>query len=715
MKIIFRFALVIYLSVYAAKMSAQQSVTFDTEDVFGGEILSRSVGMNVCWLLDSDLKRPRINSNQQRFAEMNLGVLRFPYGHLADNYLWDTPPYGGSLTPQVATLGKVPGLWKWAVDTDTKSFKKAMDFDEFMEICEALNIKPLVVINVLSHKYDNGPDLQTLKDVAVEWVKYTKEKKYKVAYWQISNEIDHHDDMISQTEYVDAYIDFVREMKSVDPTIKCGPGILSKVSYFKEIVTRAPDLIDFTSAHQYLFNRKGRNYEEWLDFETNPGTYSNIKGMQEAVANSIKPDLPILITESNAYGNWDNKNPELYKGLAWFDLLFTEQTFKNVDYTFMWNTHSPWSGENGAGGVANALFNNDENNLTAMGWPVKILNTTAEPKMLKPDAKIKGLTYNYGTYNPDNGDATLYLMNKGRSPVEMDVTIANYGEIKEYERWVFTGKSPFDQNPKFERKGQITWEGNKLSTAIPPHSLVVLKLKETYYHLQHVGSEKYLQSTDDSTDVVPTAFPNVSNLTEWKLVKARNSDNYFIVSRANGKKLKALSNEINNPNNVLLESPDFKGQWVQWELTEADTSTYFLKNVGHNVKLNISQNQVSLGNIDWTGEWVQWRLIALGQTKSSLSIRENEVAKKKIIELYPNPVPTGQSFSIQYNNGQNFSETVIKIYTLAGQLLQTTIINEKDKKTSVSIHTGGFKEGLYIVKIKDDHGQSIKKILITSN
>ena len=77
--------------IFTGTVVAQEDVTFSTKSLKNGVIDQGAGSMNLCWLLDSDLNRPRNTSNQERIVQMGCGSLRFPYGHLADNYLWDTP------------------------------------------------------------------------------------------------------------------------------------------------------------------------------------------------------------------------------------------------------------------------------------------------------------------------------------------------------------------------------------------------------------------------------------------------------------------------------------------------------------------------------------------------------------------------------------------------------------------------------------------------
>ena len=251
--------LCLLLVFFPAWSYSQDTISIDFNKITKRNIPEGAASANLCWLLDSDAKRPNNHKSfSEAINELGCGSLRFPYGHLADNYLWHTPPYDNTqkgLRPAVATQTQTPAQWDWATNKDG-TFKSAMDFDEYMSMCTHLDIKPLVVVNALSFKYKGGPTINELTTSAAEWVKYAKKKNYHVEYWQIGNEVDHHPDLITKDEYVDAYQQISTAMKAVDPEVKVGPGILSKTPFFKKIITQTPDLIDFTSCHQYLWSYK---------------------------------------------------------------------------------------------------------------------------------------------------------------------------------------------------------------------------------------------------------------------------------------------------------------------------------------------------------------------------------------------------------------------------------------------------------------------------
>lgn len=706
--------------LFSEFVMAQQTVVFNPHHLKNGIIERGAAGFNACWMMDSDIKRPRDVSNEERFDEMGIGSLRFPYGHLADNYLWDTPPYGSlPLVPKVASNTTIPGYfsnadvtkWGWATNEDG-TFRKDLDFDEYMEICQRKNIKPLVVINAQSHKYKNGITYQELKTTAVEWVKYAKLKGYKVEYWQIGNEIDHHPDIISRTEYYALYKDFVTAMKKEDSSIVCGPGILSNTAMLKALLDTSPELVDFTSCHQYLFADPYTNYDEFVNYN-GADVNKNVRNTQITIDNSNKPNLPILITESNANGNWkteiSNIN-DLYKGLAWFDMLFTQQENKNVVYQYMWNTHSPWQGEFGTGGPPNGLTNDDSNRITATGWPIKILNTTSEQRILIPDSKVHGNTYSYGSYSPETGNMTLYLMNKSTEVEEMTINIADFDLNSTYERYVLTGDSPYDVEPTFSKIGTISITESGFVTSLPPHSLVVVKVSgkvsRIVYTIQHAVNNLQLQSNQLETDVI-AVDSSISELnSKWELVDALN--NYvYIQNAANGSRLQGGSAVIGDGNSVQLAGESLSDDSVQWRLTETGNN-WFIDNKAYDTRLNINgDDNVSVGQTSWTGEWVQWKLQSVSKTLSLNTVKEFRV------KIYPNPIKSGSVINLNYAPSINEKKIKIDITSLSGSLVLSKKISLFSDVNNYEIDIKELSVGLYVLKLTNDKGlESNAKIVI---
>ena len=436
------------------------------------------VSANLCWLLDSE---KRNQGKERSFAEaikaLGAGSLRFPYGHLADNYLWNVPSdsFEGGLTPKIASDRTQPAGWDWAVNPDG-TFIDAMDFDEYMKLCSDLDIVPLVVVNALSYKYKGGPTLDELVRSAKNWVLYAKSKGYKVGYWQIGNEADHHADIIPMREYVDAYKQIASAMKEADPQIKTGPGIIGKAPYFKLINDEAPELIDFTSSHQYMwaFKDSCATYEDWLSIQDR-SFVKNVKTMSSAVTRSGR-NMDIVVTETGVTGS-GLKYSDVYSSMWWFEVAMQEIVSPHVAYIYFWGTHSPWDGEEGPNNDIGILFSTDDNSSKPIAEISSLINTHIRSCNLKAISSDR-LISAYAFTEKGTKDKSLFLMNKYSIPQKVSVTLQGTSEaVKNISSECLYGKSPYDR--AFDRKSEIslTVSGNILEMVLPPYSVTAISIQ----------------------------------------------------------------------------------------------------------------------------------------------------------------------------------------------------------------------------------------------
>ena len=277
------------------------------------------IGENLNFLMSSDSKWPRKVSNKARIKEMNLGILRFPYGHLGDNYLFTDAPFNDGdrgLTPRVASMKVAPGSQGWPVD-DKGYFTKALDFDEFMEYVGTLNIEPLIMVNMLSYDKKHYPEtvvtFDELKAHAVEWVRYANiTRGHNIKYWQLGNEVAIHADKVT---YIRNFVAVAKAMKEVDPSILTGFGEDGRREWVREALAddEVSQYIDFLSPHQYLFGRRWtESYQDWREFS---GKLESKIGKFQQYADNSKShkDVPLIITEYGVTGgDYPENDPQGY-------------------------------------------------------------------------------------------------------------------------------------------------------------------------------------------------------------------------------------------------------------------------------------------------------------------------------------------------------------------------------------------------------------------
>ena len=471
-----------FLAIFMFLLSttAQETIRVDFGKTIKTNIRRGAGSANICWLMDSDLKRPNDHKlMKEALNELGVGSLRFPYGHLADNYLWNTPPFDNEergIVPKVAALSQAPGGWDWAVNGDG-TFKSAMDFDEFMALCQELDIKPLVVVNVFSFKYAGGPSFEQLKQTAVEWVKYAKRQNYDVAYWQMGNEVDHHKDLLTKAEYIEVYHEIAEAMKAIDPEAKIGPGILSDVSYYNGIVSAYPDLIDFTSCHQYAwpYIKSCSTYQKWKEHKSD--YVPNVIEMQEAVSRSQKPDTEIVITETGVTPadkgmGWVNTT---YKALWYFEMLMNEIALPNVAYTYFWGTHSPWGSRTDDDRDLGVLFRVDDNSRKPIAEAVKLANDHLPATLVQTD-QIKGYVRTFAGKSAYGDTYKVFLINRNDEDQRVSLKLINMPErVKELNRTQLKGDSPESRQVEVTVQDPVSISKEGTAVILPPLSITVLE------------------------------------------------------------------------------------------------------------------------------------------------------------------------------------------------------------------------------------------------
>jgi len=128
------------------------------------------------------------------------------------------------------------------------------------------------------------------------------------------------------------------------------------------------------------------------------------------------------------------------------------------------------------------------------------------------------------------------------------------------------------------------------------------------YYIDHIGSNKRLQSNGTGTDLITTNITDTSERSQWKFKDAGNGLVY-IDCVSNNKRMQGMSDEFSDESAVRLDANSFAGNWVKWKLVPAGNNNWFLENKGHNTRLTVTSNaEIAFGNTAWDGPYVQWKI-----------------------------------------------------------------------------------------------------------
>jgi hypothetical protein len=138
--------------------------------------------------------------------------LRFPGGAVANFYHWKI---SGFIENELSSTNS-PNLNNRNIGNYRKLVSRRngeLSFDEFMELCETLSVKPVIALNL----YTGSPS------ESADWVRYVKDKGYEIAGWELGNELylaAYRNKFPTVKAYVEVAKQHAAAMRSVDSNIR---------------------------------------------------------------------------------------------------------------------------------------------------------------------------------------------------------------------------------------------------------------------------------------------------------------------------------------------------------------------------------------------------------------------------------------------------------------------------------------------------------------
>jgi len=377
-----------------------------------------------------------------------------------------------------------------------------MDFDEFMEICQAVGAQPIICVN-LSAAYvqdDTGGRRGTPREEvltnAVEWVRYAnKVKGYGVRDWEIGNESYWRGSAapLKAEDYTRDVIELSRAMKAIDPSIRIGVnGHVRKdlVSpsdgdagpiWWQYLLSHASADIDFAVVHPYpcfewgsydYFIRNQPMLTEALDqvseaiHEWAPAADAARIRIQETEANAFDWAASKWYTGNAKGWTWAN---DLGHALVLFELLGQHLTDPRIDGIQVWTTR--WFDPTSR--LEDVI--DDDNGLRATGEGMGMWGRHLKENL----ALLKGLECGpaYASYSPRTNELAIFLMNKGREACTVEVELAGHSGEWQGTGECLCGKSDNDLHPRVASMGEISSRGGNIACDLPPVSITVLEMR----------------------------------------------------------------------------------------------------------------------------------------------------------------------------------------------------------------------------------------------
>lgn len=324
----------------------------------------------------------------KKIEEIKPTVLRYPGGCFADTYNW---------LDGVGPVDKRPGKENihWG-GWEENNFGT----DEFMELCESLNVEPIFCVN-----YGSGT-----AEEAANWVEYCNgsletefgkmraqnghPEPYNVKYWEVGNELyaDWELGHTTSDAYATSFMDFYKKMKAVDPEIEflacAGDGNSRSQGWNKELCEKLGDKISFLSTHIYApLVEKKDSYSKEEQYYAVAGAAQHFEELLQLTFDTIRESgssARVAVTEWN--GNYqDGSNLEETIETAVFNASLLNTFIRNSENIAICN--------------ASDLVN---------GWPGGLIKST------------KGECYGTVSYEVIKMYANTKLMNRVEVSVESD-------------------------------------------------------------------------------------------------------------------------------------------------------------------------------------------------------------------------------------------------------------------------------------------------------
>ena len=481
-KTIFAGLLLLLLSL---RIQASGNITVDASQVSFTRV-KNATGLMVSTLTELVKNNPA-TPYTNAISQSCVGWMRFPEGGTSKNYLWHTPgDYTNAvngLKPQVASLSLPPAQYSgYLLATNPLVFNNIpMNFDQFIQVCQATGVEPIVGVSAEAYKYPNSAvTMGQLLTNAVEWVRYANVTRgYHVKYWQIGNEQDSNGGWLTTNEYVYILTIFSAAMKAVDPSIKIGAGVSFELSWMTYVLSNTLNYIDFITPHSF-----GQSpVDTYASYQSDTGNYLPsvpvaVQAISQAVPLPQQSQFEMLVTAMNGGHDGNNNGTTnqtnvVYKGLANFEKLANILTYDpRIISSDFWCNHNPLEAATPWVLTDVDAFDLD-NNLTPVGRGLQVFAQFLKPTILNV-TRVNGYLRSYAAWNTNDSTLAVWIVNKDTNANTANLTLTNFNQTGSFDKWVFTGASPDSTNYTWQQVSSGLYSTNPLAVTLSPCSITVV-------------------------------------------------------------------------------------------------------------------------------------------------------------------------------------------------------------------------------------------------
>jgi hypothetical protein len=306
--------------------------------------LDHLLGTNLAlWYEPGDIAKPGF---MEYLRQWSPGLIRLPGGSWSNEYYWNgngvrTGPNSfdhGQFkdgTWNIDYSDYAPGFRVHGIEQHLSDYHGVIDVKEQHELAEALGADQMVTVNVGT----GSPEM------AVEWLKWTRQQGYSVPYWEIGNELNGQWEVghflpdgtrMTGEIYAQRFAEYARALKAEDTSVKVGGPASSDLSlaFVEELLRDSGDLVDFVSFHAYPVGvQRTETAAKFADIDLLREALATIRGWKKTYQPDRYNEIEIAITEWNMKVNEDRDTADLLNALwcaAWIGaMLEGEVTLSN--------------------------------------------------------------------------------------------------------------------------------------------------------------------------------------------------------------------------------------------------------------------------------------------------------------------------------------------------------------------------------------------------
>ena len=394
------------------------------------------------------------------YKKVGASYLRYPGGAVTTMYHWNDLNGQGWLDHWNVNYDR-------ANDAPTTDY---MDLDEYMLLCKAADVEPMLGINMSSGRnYDRQED--GLAE-AVALLKYCAAENFDVKYLYLDNE-NHHKKW-SAEEYADLINYYAPSLKAEAPNAKLIANWTDKFSTnrggFTTLVNKAGENFDYIDVHWYWKWENG-SWDLWkgktpMENETswyNGGTYvEEIAYFNDLMTSLGKPNIKLASMEWNLgpgkYKSDPNHTP--FRSALMQSEMQMQMIQGGLEIASLWSTQWPNDNESDFRFLVSSSNNYQP---TPVAKVFELYKNALNGDLVQSsveDSKIMS-----AVVVQQNSKAFVYLLNKNDENKEIYIDLKG-SEIKSVNQAVcFKDPGVFEnlETQEIEGKYAVTLEGNSLT------------------------------------------------------------------------------------------------------------------------------------------------------------------------------------------------------------------------------------------------------------